>query len=56
MSLNIALFAATGVYGLAPERREPPKPAGPRHNHVTRDVKPAGECPGCDATRERTDQ
>lgn len=25
---------------------------GIRHNHLTRDVKPIGECPGCD-TRER---
>ena len=56
MSLNIALFAATGVYGLAPKQPTTPPPPRPRHNHVTRDVKPAGECPGCDATRERTDQ
>lgn len=23
------------------------------HNHVTRDVKPEGECPSCDETRRR---
>ncbi len=26
--------------------------AVPRHNHVTRDIKPLGMCPGCDDTRK----
>lgn len=26
----------------------------PRHNHVTRDIKPPGQCPGCDAYQSFT--
>lgn len=29
-----------------PERR-------PGHNHVTRDIKPYGQCPACDSIHER---
>jgi hypothetical protein len=25
-----------------------PRPAGRTHNHFTRDIKPLGQCPGCD--------
>ncbi len=28
----------------------------PKHNHVTRDIKPPGKCPSCDAYWERHDK
>lgn len=27
-----------------------------RHNHMTRDIKPRGECPACDASHEFMDR
>jgi len=30
----------------------PPSPDQRRHNHLTRDIKPYGRCPGCDRTHE----